>query len=82
MPTVGTDSVLIASEESLIQNLGDGVLYVSDVDPATVDNGVEVQPNDAITVGGGAIFYAISDGTSDVRTLGRGSGYFQGTAPA
>jgi hypothetical protein len=80
--SVGTSSVLIASEESLIQNLGDDVLYVSDVDPATVGNGVEVQPNDCVAVGGGANFYAISEGTSDVRTLGRGSGYFQGTVPA
>jgi hypothetical protein len=82
MTSVTTSSVLIAVESALIQNLGDDNLYVSDVNPATVDNGVLIQSGEAVSVLGGDNFYAISAGTSDVRVLGRGAGFFYGAAPS
>jgi hypothetical protein len=59
----------------MIQNHGPDDLYVHDVDPATADQGTLVPSGSALAVGGGADFFAISDGTSDTRILGRGESF-------
>ena len=76
MASVGEESVVIAESGGLIQNLGPDALYVSDVDPATADNGVQVSVGRSVAVGYGDTYYGISAGTSDVRNLARGVGLF------
>ena len=61
----------------LIQNLGPDALYVQDVTPATTTDGVKVPSGSSVFLGGTEVYYAVSDGTSDVRDLGRGLGIFQ-----
>lgn len=69
------DSTALGSGPRLIQNLGPDALYVQDVTPATTTDGVKVPSGSSIFIGGQA-YYAVSDGTSDVRDLGRGLGIY------
>lgn len=79
MPSVGTTAVSVGSGPILIQNLGDDDLYVLDEPSVTADTGVQLITGQSVAVGDGESFYVISEGTSDVRVLGHGTGIF---APA
>jgi hypothetical protein len=66
----------------LIQNLGPDDLYVSDLAMVTTDTGVQITPGHSISVGAGETHYGVSEGTSDVRICGAGTGLFAADAPA
>lgn len=76
MPSIGTTVLSIGSGPMLIQNLGDDDLYVLDESSVTIDTGVQLITGASVVVGDGESFYAVSEGTSDVRILGRGTGIF------
>lgn len=76
MPSVTGSSQFLCTGPALIQNLGSDDLYVADVNPATTVNGALVANGSSIVVGGGEDYYAISEGTSDVRVLARASGVY------
>jgi hypothetical protein len=65
----------------MIQNLGPDNLYIDDVDPCTTTEGTQIPAGSAVALGGGTMYNAISEGTSDTRVLGRGQGFFYGTVP-
>jgi hypothetical protein len=76
MPTVDTNVAELGPGPLLIQNLGDDPLYVLDDADVTVDNGLQVSAGRAVAVGGGDAYFAVSEGSSDVRVLSRGTGVF------
>lgn len=70
------EPVSIGTNGVLIQNLGPDILYVGEL-IVPPENWVPVASNQAISVGGSNTpTYVVSDGTSDVRLLGQGSGMF------
>lgn len=81
MPTITTTASPIASA-SLIQNLGPDTLYINE-GSVTAQTGVRVSVGEALVVGtSNDTLYAVSDGSSDVRVLGRATGIFSAEAPA
>lgn len=79
MSTIATTPTALPSGVSLIQNLGPGNLYVGEGTVSTT-TGVELPPDHTLTVTGEGSMYAVSDSTSDVRTLEVGTGIFQSVA--
>lgn len=80
MPSISDTPVALGSSSYLIQNLGPDNLYVGE-STVTVDDGVKVAAGEALAVGStNSPVFAVSDGTSDVRTLGRGMGIFSPAA--
>lgn len=82
MATVEDTAVPIASA-GLIQNLGPDPVYIGGSSAVTSANGLRVASGEALAVGTStSTLYAISGGTSDVRTLSRGTGIFSLPTPA
>ena len=77
MPSVGSTPVSLGQSGQLIQNLGPDDLYVQPFSGVTVQSGFRIPSGKSVAVGyanGG--LYAVSAGTSEVRTLGGGTGMF------
>jgi hypothetical protein len=76
MPTIETTSVSVGMFAQLIQNLGPDPIYVGE-SGVTTDTGLQVSAGRSVAVGSkDAEVFVVSDGTSDVRLLGRGLGVF------
>jgi hypothetical protein len=76
MPTVVTAVTELGPGPLLIQNHSGDPIYVLDDPDVSFSNGVRIDTGRAVAVGGGATYYATSDGSSDVRLLSRGTGIF------
>ena len=75
MPSVTGTAVAIASG-GLVQNLGPDDVYLGNSD-VTTSNGTMLAAGESIAVGEtNTPLYAVSSGTSDVRTLARATGIF------
>lgn len=74
MPSVTTTAQRIPSA-GLIQNLGPDEVYIGESSSVTTSTGLEIVAGESLAVGNtNANLYAISAGTSDVRTLTRATG--------
>ena len=70
------EPVALPTKGCLVQNLGPDTIYIGESDVSSGD-GVTVLVNEAVAIGAfNRPVYAVSDGTSDVRLLGRGTGMF------
>lgn len=69
---VTNSATQVAGQAALIQNLGPDDLYVDPSSSVTVGNGLRVAAGKAVAVTGSVNYYAISEGTSDVRVLVNG----------
>lgn len=63
-----------ADVDSVIQNLGTGVLYVDIVDTVSTSTGLKLASGASVPVAGGRTYYGISDTSADVRVLPGGIG--------
>lgn len=82
MPSIDTNAVEISSG-GLIQNLGPDTLYIGTADDVDDTNGFPLYANGIVAVSqANGKLYAVSEGTSDVRTLPRASGVFSIQPPA
>lgn len=79
--TVTTTPVQISSSQ-LIQNLGPDVLYIGN-SSVSASTGVRIDSGKSIAFNySNSSIYAVSAGTSDVRTVNAGTGVFGATASA
>lgn len=82
MPSVGETPVPLGVDAYLIKNLGPDDVYVGNSD-VTTSNGFPLTMGDSLAVGyGNESTFAVSDGTSDVRILPRGSSVVYAPAAA
>jgi hypothetical protein len=82
VPSITTTASPLPSG-GLIQNLGPDEIYVGESSAVTSSTGVRVSADEVIAVGFVNLgLYAVSAGTSDVRTLTRGTGIFPTVTPA
>jgi hypothetical protein len=77
---VATTPVRIADGDVLVQNLGDGALYVSTSDSVSPASGVKLNAGEALAIGTAVPVWAVSDSTADVRVMARSTGLFTGGA--
>jgi hypothetical protein len=76
MANVTTEATGIGEGGFLIQNLGPDPVYIG-FSGVTTSDGIEVASGVSLVMGEtGETVYAVSIGTSDVRTLDRGEGLF------
>jgi len=70
------EPIALPKQGCLVQNLGPDTITIGEANVSSGD-GITILINEAIAIGNvNQPVYVISDGTSDVRLLGRGTGMF------
>ena len=83
MASIGTTAVNLGKNGQLIQNLGPDDLYIAPTPSVGLSSGFRIVPGESLSFGySNDPMYAISGGTSELRSLSGGTGMYAKEVPA